>query len=362
MSRVITLFFVAVIYMSTASVCSAPVDAETQKILARLEKTWHIQEREIASAHILFRQAQGSSVNTTKRLTDKQIDEIISQTDFSVPANAFKELVSKLLNLQDDFITERELFWTPPKYLVKTRIIECNRKSDSMNLLYHTLLSDGKSKFIVDPLNTQVDVSLVDGVIDKIALLRSVPRLELSEGKFHFDVSGKQIRIGSDMPGWICHYLVDVDSGLDVNSFVHQTDSGLVGRGRYQRCFFSSGSIEFPRIAVQVEYVDHISTLTTITIIDEAFFNITIPDDVYRLALPKGMKIFDARTPGSRPEFIDLKEPTNDLASVVSPVAVQVADKHESSVVSIVLKYIFISLGVLLIVIAIIMKIFKPRC
>ncbi|MDR3109068.1 MAG: hypothetical protein LBU65_05185 [Planctomycetaceae bacterium] len=348
-------FFSLVAFTCGVVTCSA-ADSEAVKVAARLEKIWNVQQKEIVTAHIMFRKAQGSTKGRTRPLTNEQIDNIVSQVDFSVPEKAFAELVSKLLNLKQESIIENELFWSPPKYLVKSRIMESNRRSDSLNLQHHTILSDGENRMIVDPLNTQVDISVASGVIDEIGMLRTVPGLKLSKGTFRYTLSGDQIAIDSENSvGWVNRYLIDVNTGLAVDSFSHQTGSGHVGRGRYQRCFFTSAkSIEFPRIAVQVEYQDHISILTTIIIIDEASFNTSIPDDTYKLALPNGMNVFDARRSGPRPDYIGLKEPTNDVISLISPVV-------QPSTTSVVVRSVCIVGGILLILIAIIMKIYNFR-
>jgi hypothetical protein len=347
-------FFSLAVFTCGVVTCSA-ADSEAAKVAARLEKIWNIQQKEIVTAHILFRSAHGSMKGGTKQLTNTQIDNIVSQVDFSVPERAFTKLVSELLNLKPEAIIENELFWSPPKYLVKSRIMESNRKSDSLNLQYHTILSDGKNRMVVDPLNTQVDISVMDGVIDQIAPFRLVPRVKLSNWQIRYNLSSDRICMDFEAEGWIFHHLADINNGLTIDFFDHQTSSGHIGRGRYQRCFFTSAkSIEFPRIAVQVEYQDYISVLTTITIIDEASFNTSIPGDTYKLALPKGMKVFDARRSGPRPDYIGLKEPTNDVISLISP-AVQ------PSTTSVVVQSVCIVGGILLILIAIIMKIYNFR-
>jgi hypothetical protein len=106
---------------------------------------------------------------------------------------------------------------------------------------------------------------------------------------------------------------------------------------------------------VQVEYEDHISKLTTITIIDESSFNTSIPNDTYKLALPKGMKVFDARRSGPRPDFIDVKESTDDVISLTS------FEPPKPSIASGIIRSVFIWVGILLIFVAIIMKIYNIR-
>ncbi|MDR3109136.1 MAG: hypothetical protein LBU65_05545 [Planctomycetaceae bacterium] len=157
-------FFSLVAFTCGVVTCSA-ADSEAAKVANRLEKIWNVQQKEIVTAHIMFRKAQGSMKGRTRPLTNEQIDNIVSKVDFSVPEKAFTELVSELLNLKSEAITENELFWSPPKYLVKSRIMGSNRKNDSLNLQYHTILSDGKNLIVVDPLNTHVDISVMDGVI-----------------------------------------------------------------------------------------------------------------------------------------------------------------------------------------------------
>jgi hypothetical protein len=327
----------------------------------RLEKKWNIQHKEIATAHIVYRSAEGDKcLNRIKSLTKEQIDSIVSQTNFSSPESAFNELVANLLILDRDFILSKELYCTVPiKYIHKTKIIDRNLEKDTLNLQFHTRLFDGIRMMSVDPFNKQVSVSVPKGGVgDPLSLLRVVPLPELLSDKFHYFIEGKNIKIESDEDGWLCRYLIDNETGLTIDSFSHQTQteakSKLIGRGRYQRFFSSVNSINFPRLAVQVEYENYIPILINIVYVEEMSFNISIPEKVYQLALPKGMKIFEDTETGHRSIFTDVQEPIDDISKVLLPTG---TEKKRESFLAFYIKGFCIFTGIVLLVIALFLKI-----
>jgi hypothetical protein len=338
---------------------SADREPEIQKVVNRLGKMWDIQHKEIATAHIVYRSAEGDKgLNRIKSLTKEQIDSIVSHTDFSSPESAFNELVANLLILDRDFILSKELYCTVPiKYIRKTKIIERNLEKDTLNLKFHTTLFDGTRMISVSPFNKQVSVSVPKGGVgDPLGLLRIVPRSELLSNKFHYFVEGKNVRIESDEDGWSCRHLVDSETGLAINEFFHQTqtDPKSIGRGRYQRCFSSVNSINFPRVAIQVEYKNYLPTLINIVYVEKMSFNISIPDKVYQLALPKGMKIFEDAGTGHRSIFTDVQEPIDDISEVLLPTG---TEKKRGSALALYIKRFCIFAGIVLLVIGLFLKI-----
>jgi hypothetical protein len=340
---------------------SADREPEIQKVVNRLGKMWDIQHKEIATAHIVYRHAIGDKgLNRIKSLTKEQIDSIVSQTDFSSPESAFNELVENLLILDRDFILSKEVYCVVPvKYIEKTKISERNREKDTLNLQFHTTLFDGTRMMLVSPFNKQVSVSVPKGGVgDPLGLLRIVPRSELLSNKFHYFVEGKNIKIESDEDGWFCRYLVDSETGLTIDYFSHHTqtesESKLIGRGRYQRCFSSVNSINFPRVAIQVEYKNYLPTLINIVYVEKMSFNISIPEQVYQLALPKGMKIFEDIGTGHRSIFTDVQEPIDDISEVLLPTG---TEKKRGSALAFYIKRFCIFAGIVLLVIGLFLKI-----
>jgi hypothetical protein len=358
--KIIVCFLIFVIFSWTVSLslsADKEESSEARVILNRLGKTWAIQDKEIATAHIVYRSATGDrGINTIKSLTNEQVDLIVSQIDFSSPENAFTKLVANLLNLDRDFITSNELYCTvPTKYIHKSKISERNLKNDTLNLQFHTKLFDGTRMILVDPFNKQVDVYVPKGGVgDPLYPFRAVPRPELLSDKFHCFLEGENTKIESDEDGWLCRYLVDNETGLTIDSFMHQTqtESKSIGRGQYQRCFSSANSINFPRIAIQVEYENYLSILVNIVYVEEMSFNISIPEKIYQLALPKGMKIFDATEAQHRPIFTDVQEPIDNINTILLP-----TEKSSESLLAIYIKRFCLFAGLVLLVIGLLLKI-----
>jgi hypothetical protein len=358
--KIIVFFLIFEIFSWTVSLSLSADNEESVEarvILNRLGKTWAIQDKEIATAHIVYRSAIGDrGIKTIKSLTNEQIDLIVSQIDFTVPENAFNELVANLLNLDRDFITSNELYCTvPTKYVHKSKISERNLKKDTLNLRFHTRLFDGIRMVSVDPFNQQVDVSIPKGGVgDPLCLLRVVPRPELLSDKFHCFLEGKNIKIeyNENEDGWLCRYLVDIETGLTIDDFSHHTKIKSIGRGRYQRCFSSVNSINFPRIAIQIEYENYLPILINIVYVEEMSFNISIPPKIYQLALPKGMKIFDATETQHRPIFTDLQESIDDINTILLP-----TEQNSESLLTVYVKRFCIFTGIVLLVIGLLLKI-----
>jgi hypothetical protein len=361
MPKKIIAFFLIFVIFSWAGTFSLSADneesSEARVILNRLGKTWAIQDKEIATAHIVYRSARGDrGINTIKSLTNEQVDLIVSQIDFSSPEKAFNELAANLLNLDHDFITSNELYCTvPTKYIHKSKISERNRKNDTLNLRFHTKLFDGTRMILVDPFNKQVDVYVPKGGVgDPLYPFRAVPRPELLSDKFHCFLEGENIKIeyNENEDGWLCHYLIDIETGLTIDNFAHHTKTKSIGRGRYQRCFFSANSINFPRLTIQVAYENYHQILTEIVYIEEMSFNVSIPEKVYQLALPKGMRVYDATETQHRPIFTDVQEPIDNINTILLP-----TEKSSESLLAIYIKRFCIFTGVVLLVIGLLLKI-----
>ncbi|MDR3108709.1 MAG: hypothetical protein LBU65_03345 [Planctomycetaceae bacterium] len=255
-------FFAIVLLFFPDTLCWA-MDAETQKVLTRLEKLWEIQKSEIVTAHIVFRQAHGQklAVNTMKPLIPQQVEDVVYSIDYSSPENAFEQLIAKLLNnvTMPSGISNTEIFYASPKYLVRSAIPPQYAEQNNTSLEFETNVFDGNQRIEVYPLNNQVYILKPEMRFSLDVFRLSAPfRRKDAIKKSQFSLSLEGLRSTHETSDWIGTMLFDVESGItkDLKSLDKPEKSGdNIGRSRYERCLFTtSSSIVFPRLSVQVEF------------------------------------------------------------------------------------------------------------
>jgi hypothetical protein len=129
--------------------------------LNRLEKTWKIQEKEIATAHIVYQHAYGQNLAEPfcKPLTPSQVSEIVNLVDYSDPQKSFQELVNELY-VSNKWISTAHLYYhhSPLKSRLEIQVAEQNRDKIKSGYKERIHVFDGKNSSIVDPLNSQTDI------------------------------------------------------------------------------------------------------------------------------------------------------------------------------------------------------------
>ncbi|GHT21325.1 hypothetical protein FACS189419_02030 [Planctomycetales bacterium] len=321
MSRVITLFFVAAACMSAASVYSAPTDAETQKILTKLGKTWEFQKNEIATAHITFRWSYGQRAGKPfcKELTSEQVHEIVNSVDYSDPQKAFDELSEKL-HIEQPIISATELFYThtPMRSRQQLKVHEQMRDKVRPGFDDYIRVFDGKNSIIVDPLNNQVDVTADYSGCFLVSRLRfdlSSFNQPAIRNQFSFTVNSGHMEALLNNKEEVTSGVIDIETGLLLFYSTHFKEYNQIGRDIYQRCFFTSpGGIVFPRLYLDINYTESKTRLIEIYMIDEAVFNQPLSDDLFAVSLPQGTHVWDRRYSNDRgQQFTKLQEKTDDV-------------------------------------------------
>jgi hypothetical protein len=135
--KVFRSFLIFLVYFCAVPLSfSADREPDVQKILNRLEKTWKIQQKEIATAHLVYRHVHGQKmdVKTCRPLTPQQLSDIIQAIDYTSSEKAFNEMVSKTLYAGKIFIPSVELYYSVPKYLFKSSIHPGNVKDNKTTI------------------------------------------------------------------------------------------------------------------------------------------------------------------------------------------------------------------------------------
>jgi hypothetical protein len=315
--------FALVLYLGKGSF-AVPMDREIQKTLTRLEKAWEIQEKEIATANIKFRQAHGQTIAPPlcRAVSPQEALKIIDAIDYSDPSTAFDSLVKQLL-IDYSYISAHELYYSYPKTLLKTKVSEINRQYIKNDLEEYVVLFDGKDTIRVDPLNNQIDVTL-GGFPYSLFILRSPPfilPLKIRD-TFSFQKTEQFFEITTVDENSGSKIVVDIEDGLLYYRSVFLKDDGKIGknlgRDRFQRCFFSSpGGIVFPRVSVEINYENDVANVIDIYLIEESVFNNVIDDSVFKVSAPEKTHVWDYRYNENRPAFNKLQSDTEDVMTVV---------------------------------------------
>jgi hypothetical protein len=225
---------------------SADKDSNIQKTLDRLEKIWKIQQKEIATAHIVYQQVHWQKLGNPSwvKLTPQEISEIVSKQDFSKTDMVFDELATKF-HIDKSFTTKKEIFYAPPKSKIQSTVPPINQSKISSGIKDYISVFDGKNTISVDPLNNQTDIVL-GGSFFPMTTLRYDPSFLTPEirNKFSYELKGELLEALIDTEMDTIHRVIDIKTGLLVDNNSH-FKNGTLGRDTFQRCFFVSPGEDF---------------------------------------------------------------------------------------------------------------------
>jgi hypothetical protein len=198
---------------------SADKEPDVQKILNRLEKTWKIQQKEIATAHLVYRHVHWQKLANPSwvKLTPQEIADIVVKQDFSKSDKAFDELVTKF-HVDPSYITKEEVFYAPPKSRIQSTVPDIYKSKISSGIKDYISVFDGTNTISVDPLNNQTDIR-PGGDAFSIERLRFDPSFLSSaiRDKFSFQVHGELLKAVLDTERGIIHKFIDIETGLLLN-------------------------------------------------------------------------------------------------------------------------------------------------
>lgn len=317
----ISIFIVLFLLLGRFSSANSP-EPDVKKVLDRLERTWKVQENEIATAHIHFRESYGQTAGLPQcnALTPEEVWAIIDSVDYSSAESAFAELLDRLYPTVPA-IGELELHYAPPKSSLKTKIPKQDEQFNQTSLTEYVEAFDGANTIQVNPLNNQTSVTL-QGNIYPLSKLRSNTPFRTREirDKFSFKLNGNylQAMLSDDDRKNHITKLFDVETGLCISRTSHFKDSNGIGRDRFQQCFFTSpGGIVFPKLSVEICYEKGRSNIIQLYLIEEAVFNTTIPEEAFQVSVPANVNVFDHRYNERDPAHTKLDTDTSDVISVV---------------------------------------------
>ena len=311
-----TLFLGGACFSSAAS-----IDPGVKKVLERLERTWAAQQTEIATAHIRFRWAHGQQgiEPICHPLSPEQVFVVVNAVDSTSPEKAFAELVQKLY-VDNSSIPDYEFFHAPPKSMIMANVVAKNREYLKGNLERYITLFDGKTTTRVDPLNNQIDVINGGEEPFSLKLLRFDPSFSSPSirDKFSFTVFDNYLEATLDSEVDRITRQMDIETGLLFFRGSHMKGGKKNGRDRFQLFFFTDPQgIAFPRLSVDVNYENNVANVIDIYLIEEALFNSTIPDVVFKVSVPEGVDVWDNRYDERRPTHIESFSETSDIMSIV---------------------------------------------
>jgi hypothetical protein len=257
-------------------------------------------------------------VKTCRPLTPQQLSDIIQAIDYTSSEKAFNEMVSKTLYADKIFIPSVELYYSVPKYLLKSSIHPGNVKDNKTTIEKESYCFDGHQYFHIDPLNNQTHVHN-SGCNYDLSFLRfiSVYPTTVIKEKFSFSIKEKTFVSFCDNNEGTVENIYDIETGmlLDRTSFLKNKNK--IGRARYQRCFSTTNSIVFPYLTIQVEFENDEAICVEIILIEKASFNVTIPDSIFSIELPEEMRVLDFRYNKNVPSYTKLTENTPNVLSVI---------------------------------------------